>query len=68
MDENAWCILGYMDIVVAPFKYNHEEQVAEETEDKYNLWNELQDNVYCSPEVAGKNDKQVGMRDTVQGH
>lgn len=58
VDEDAWCTLGWVDIKMTPFENNHEDQVAKKRENKNHLWNELKDNVYVFPEVAGKNQER----------
>lgn len=49
-----------MDIKITPFENYHEDQVAKKRENKNHLWNELEDNVYVFPEVAGnKSGKKI---------
>lgn len=47
-----------MDIKTTPFENNHEDQVAKKRYNKNHLWDELKDNVYVFPEVAGKNQER----------
>lgn len=53
VDEDAWGVLGHVDIKVAPFENDHENQVSKQTQDKNHLWDKLQNDVESFSEVSG---------------
>lgn len=53
VDEDARGFSGRVDIVVAPFENDHENQVSKQAQHKNHLGNKLQNDVERLPEVSG---------------
>lgn len=53
VDEDAWCALGHVGVILTPFENDHENQVPKQAQDENHLGDELQNDIVSFSEVSG---------------